>query len=361
MRDISDLAVAAIQEANDPPNIFRFGTALARVRSDLPEMAIEVMSVDALKGLLDRVADFMKSTKDGLVPARPPQDVVKDLLTRPDLDLPRLDRIVRAPVVSACGTIDTSAGYSHASRTYLLLPDGIKIPEIPQNPSGSDLESARKLLSRDLLGDFPFVGDADRANAMALLLLPFARELIDGPTPLHLIDAPSPGSGKTLLAQVLLAPSVGGQPSVLTEGRDEDEWRKRVTSALMRAPTAIVFDNLRRPLDSSAVASVLTAHVWSDRQLGLSKMVSLPVRTVWVATGNGITTSGEIARRSVLIRLDSEVERPWERSGFLHPNLQSWARANRGRLIWAALTIIRAWVAARAKRLLARLSRGRQR
>ena len=35
MRDISDLAVAAIQEANDPPNIFRFGTALARVRSDL--------------------------------------------------------------------------------------------------------------------------------------------------------------------------------------------------------------------------------------------------------------------------------------------------------------------------------------
>ena len=34
------------------------------------------------------------------------------------------------------------------------------------------------------------------------MLLPFVRELIDGPTPLHLIEKPTPGTGGTLLATV---------------------------------------------------------------------------------------------------------------------------------------------------------------
>ncbi len=37
--------------------------------------------------------------------------------------------------------------------------------------------------------------EADRAHALALLLLPYARDLIDGPTPNHLAESPEPGSG----------------------------------------------------------------------------------------------------------------------------------------------------------------------
>jgi len=54
----------------------------------------------------------------------------------------------------------------------------------------------------ELLIDFPFADEASRANALALLLLPYVRPLIVGPTPLHLITAPTQGTGKDLLAQL---------------------------------------------------------------------------------------------------------------------------------------------------------------
>ena len=70
----------------------------------------------------------------------------------------------------------------------------------------------------------------------------------------------------------------GTPPTVLTEAKDEDEWRKRITSTLLGAPEIIVIDNLRRRLDSAAFSAVLTARTWEDRRLGGSSNVSLPVR-----------------------------------------------------------------------------------
>jgi len=50
----------------------------------------------------------------------------------------------------------------------------------------------------------------------------------------------------------------------------------------------------------------------------------------------------------VSIRIDPKIDRPWERDGgqFRHPNLLQWVSGTRGRLIAAALTLLRAWVAA---------------
>ena len=72
----------------------------------------------------------------------------------------------------------------------------------------------------------------------------------------------------------------------------------------------------------------------------------MPVRTTFVATGNNPAMSGEIVGRSVLIRLDAKVEDPSLRSGFRHPQLDAWARADRGRLLAAVLTLGQAWIAA---------------
>ncbi len=75
-------------------------------------------------------------------------------------------------------------------------------------------------------------------------------------------------------------------------------------------------------------------------------MVNLPVRCIWVATGNNPSVSTEIARRSIRIRIDSECERPWTREDFKHSNLRVWADEHRSDLVWAALTLVQAWVAA---------------
>ena len=42
-----------------------------------------------------------------------------------------------------------------------------------------------------------------RIILLAALLLPFVRRMVHGPTPLHLIESPSPGTGKSLLAKVI--------------------------------------------------------------------------------------------------------------------------------------------------------------
>ena len=198
-----------------------------------------------------------------------------------------------------------------------------------------------------MLGDFPFTGPAERAHALVLTLLPYARDLIAGPTPLHLIEKPTIGTGASLLIHVIGWLAMGRAPEVMTEGRDEDEWRKRIVSKLSKAATFTVLDNLRSRLESAALASAITAEVFEDRVLGRNDTtMRLPVRTIWVGTGNNPTLSQEMSRRTVRIRLDAGVEQPWLRRVFKHPDLKAWVGEHRSRLVWAALVLVRAWLAA---------------
>jgi hypothetical protein len=133
----------------------------------------------------------------------------------------------------------------------------------------------------------------------------------------------------------------------MTEARDEDEWRKRIFAKLRTGPTAVLIDNLRRRLDSAALSSAITAYpTWEDRILGLSEIMRAPVHCLWLGTGNNPGLSHEMTRRTVRIRLDAKTDRPWLRTGFRHPNLIEWATANRPKLVWSALTMAQAWLAA---------------
>jgi hypothetical protein len=96
----------------------------------------------------------------------------------------------------------------------------------------------------DVFCDFPFKDAASRSHVFAALLLPFVRELIDGPTPLHLFDAPTPGTGKGLLMNVLSLIHTGRGAAMISAPSDDDEWRKRITAMLFRGQKQIVLDNL---------------------------------------------------------------------------------------------------------------------
>lgn len=69
----------------------------------------------------------------------------------------------------------------------------------------------------------------------------------------------------------------------------------------------------------------------------------LPVRCVWIATGNNLRVTGDLTRRCYAVRLDARVASPHRRSNFRHANLRQWAVENRGNLIAALLTLARAW------------------
>lgn len=341
-------ALAALAAANDPPTLFRHGDHLARLRrpGGRPPR-LEPLTEPAARGELARAAAWVATRGDAPpLNVSPPPEVVRDLLALPDWpDLPRLEGVVECPVFDAAGTLVAAPGFHPASSLWYAPAEGLVVPAVPGEPTDAEVAAARELILTEWLGDFPFADRASRATAVAILLLPLVRPMIDGPTPLHLIDAPTEGTGKTLLASVLGAATLGRAPHPVAEGQCDEEWRKRITAMLVEGTGFVLIDNLARAVDSAALASVLTTADWSDRILGVTKMARVPNRAVWVATGNNPSLSGELLRRTVRCRLDRGRERPAEATGFRHPRLLAWTRGHRGELLAAALTLVRAWLA----------------
>jgi len=346
-------AWAILETANDPPLLFVHGGQLTRLELGEPAPMLATIDVDRLRYEASRVARWFTRRKvDGLwedVDARPPVVVMRNMLARPtgELRLPPVDRIVRSPVFAADGTLQRAPGYHAGGRVIVCMDPELVIPEIPQRPTDDQVRGAVKTID-DLLRDFPFTAAADRAHAFALLLGPLVRDMIAGPTPLHLVESATPGSGKGLLVSVLLTASLGDDVATMSAGRDDEEWRKRLTTILRAGQPAVVIDNVRESIDAAPLSSALTASWWDDRILGANELLHLPVRCVWAATGNNPMLSTEIARRTVRIRVDPKMDQPWRReaSTFTHPELLTYAQQRRGVVLAAGLTLAQAWIAA---------------
>jgi len=270
--------------------------------------------------------------------------VIKDMLADPDPPLPLLRRIVSTPVFSADGRLICTEGYDESSGIFLLPPPGVTWLPVGAEPSKEDVADALRLIFEDLWVDFPFVGPSDRTHALALLLLPFARAFIEGPTPLHLFCKPTTRTGATMLVDTIHRIATGGPLNVMTLPEGEEERRRTLTAQLAGAPTYVVFDNLRE-LSSPAVSAAITSTRWTDRLIRSSRTLDLSVECGWVGTGNNPVLSDEIAGRSVPCHLDARMERPWEREAFKHPFILEWVREHRLKLVHAVLTSIQRWIA----------------
>ncbi|MHB1256098.1 MAG: hypothetical protein ACYCXI_07745 [Dethiobacteraceae bacterium] len=335
MREITSDTLHSLNAANSPPELFKTGNEIVRIS---PADLAEPLSVSALRGRMDRIADYLKFDKNGEeVPARPPMDVAQDILSLPasEIPFPELRGVRHAPLFLQDGRLLCAEGYDPASGWQLRLRglNGIRA-DIP-------LIEAKRWLD-DLVCDFPFADESSRTHAIALLLQPFVRELITSPTPCYLIDAPARGTGKGLLGEVATVVPTGGAAPVMSLVGDGDEVEKRITSLLLGGRSHIQLDNVRT-LRSAHLEAALTTILWNGRRLGKSEMVYIPNRATWLATGNNVEMSDEMARRIIPIRLDAQVERPEDRTGFRR-ELPGWAHENRPTLVSACLSIVRAWI-----------------
>ena len=328
------------------PRLFTHGGQLVRLEQHGGTVVSQELTPQRLNHTLGRVALWYTARNGNHTPALPPKFVVEDMLADPAPPLPPLERVTTVPVVGPSGDLVATPGYHASARIYYAPADDFHLPTVPSAPTPADVQLARVLVIEELLGDFPFTSDAERSHAVGAALLPFVRSLVLGPTPLHLIEKPSPGTGAGLLAEVLCYPALGCGPTVMTLGRSEDETRRTLTAKLGETPSVILIDNVHT-LDSAALsAAVTTPDIWTDRIIGSSRVARLSVRCLWLATGNNPSLSTEITRRVVRIRLDAKVARPEERSDFRHPDLTGWVRQHHARLVWALLTLVQAWMAA---------------
>ena len=311
---------------------------------DAPRIA--TMRYPRIRELLADAAAWWRPTEEG-EPERihPPDWVVKALDARGQWQgLRQLQAVVEVPILRADGTVLQEPGYD--SLTGILFQPNVTFPRVADHPSRAQAEQARDTLL-EIVEDFPFATEAHKAAWLAALITPFARYGFHGPAPLFLIDANVRGSGKSLLADVVSEINAGREMSRMSQPKDDDETRKRITAVAVAGETLMLLDNLDRMLGNASLDAALTATSWTDRILGTSEMASgIPLFATWYATGNNVVMAADTSRRAVHIRLESPEENPEEREGFHHPDLLRWVRQERPRLAVAAVTILSAYCAA---------------
>jgi hypothetical protein len=347
--DLAADAMKAIDKANDPPRLFRRSGAVVRLRRDDEGTAYcDPLSIPGLRGEIARAGVWKRWTGKGenavKVNDKPPREVVEDLLAHPGWQLPVIDQIVESPVLLGDGRLIHQPGYHADCRLCYEPGAGLENIHVPPNPTREQIADAVRLLRDEMLGDFPFVTDADRANCLAFYLLPAVRQMIVGNTPMHVFGASKQGTGKGRLIDLWGLIWLGRTPSLTSEPHSDKEWGEKIGSSLISGAGYFFVDNIKYAVKSGTLAVTLTTSRFSYRVLGESKMVDLPVRWCWAATANNIKADSDIVRRFVRTRLDANCERPELRSGWRIPDLLGWARQRRSDLLSACLTIVRGWI-----------------
>ncbi|NWG52878.1 MAG: bifunctional DNA primase/polymerase [Hydrogenophilaceae bacterium] len=311
---------------------------------------------------LSRVARFAKPSArkgDSFVTADPPLALARGLLARKGAwRLPVIRGLIEAPTLRRDRSILQDEGHDPQSGLYFDAA-GIVFPKIPEEPSREDALRALERFIR-LFRCFPFAPhdapedwrpDAEeglkpsvsRSVVLSAVLTGLVRRSLAS-APLHAVDAPTRGSGKSLIADLVSIIVTGRRARVVSWVRDEAENEKRLFSALLQGDPAIFIDNVEHQLESAALCSILTQGDWTSRVLKESKNVSVSTAALFMATGNNLAFKGDMTRRVVVARLDPRAERPEER-GFSF-DAREHAVMERSFLVASGLTILRAYVAA---------------
>jgi Bifunctional DNA primase/polymerase, N-terminal len=252
--------------------------------------------------------------------------------------VPVLLGVVHTPQLRVDGSLLTTPGYDPQTQ-LLFKPDGEVFPDVPEHPSKEDARLALETV-KGSISTFPFTSEIDRAVALSLLLTGVCRRTLDF-APLHAITAPAPGTGKSLLVDLISVLLTGEPAPVISTEIDAAEFEKRFGASLMAGDPIISFDNCVRPLDHALLCQAVTQTRLSVRVLGFSENRNVTMSALLVMNGNNLVLQGDMPRRSVRCEMDAKVERPELR--VFPTNIQAEFRRRRGELVVALLTILRAY------------------
>lgn len=345
MTDVAERAMAREGGADPAARIYASGTGLVRVRDG----KLQRLPSASVREVVGSNSEWWKLTKKSETRVPPPKDVIDGLIGREKYPhLGSVTAMATAPMLRRDGSIICEPGYDEDSGV-LYLPDA-EYSRVPEHPSVQELEEAIAAIN-DVICDFPFATEPHRAGFFAAVLTIVARNMIEGPTPAFVIDAPSKGSGKGLLASLAAIIGTGAVPAASPFPGEAAEQKKVITAHGIAGTRVALFDNVDGVLGGGHFCSALTTTAWSDRVLGKSETWSGSLRTVWLVTANNPTIGADMDRRICNIRIDwggLGVESPagMPSTYWKHPNVLSYALEQRPRLVTAALTILRAYVAA---------------
>lgn len=224
--------------------------------------------------------------------------------------LPPLRGVQRMPFVwdgELVTLMRPNGEYHGPSGLWCIIPESIE--------TGWSAADALVVIE-DRLGEFPFVGDPDRANAIGMLL-GLALKPAYGNGPGAVVGKPASQTGASKWAQSLGWIAQGAEPGFLTASESDDEFNKGLGAVLKESPSVILIDNLSRAFSSDVIAAGMTSDRIRVRRLGSNDIISATTAsTTILMTANNPSIAADIANRSVGIRMDAGVENPGERTGF---------------------------------------------
>uniref|UniRef100_A0AB74UGT9 Uncharacterized protein n=1 Tax=Caulobacter phage BL57 TaxID=3348355 RepID=A0AB74UGT9_9VIRU len=311
----------------------------------------EIGASAAMNAELNELVTFVRKNEQGQgARGRVPDDVARHVYEKAYTRLPRTPEIMYTPIYTADGKLIRKPGW-YQDLDIMMADIGFDVPKVYSDPSPEEVEDAVRLLTDEVLVDFPFLdydlaGEERRepsmANAMAMLITPFMRRMIDSCTPVFFVSKPTPGTGGTFLGMVPIILFDGEEPAPIRYTQNEEEMQKALLASLMNSKAYLFFDDVKE-FNNRVLLMAITSRYIGGRVLGSSKNIEMPNNSIWIATGNNPLISSEMARRVVDIRLNAKTSDIQKRT-YKHPDYVQWLKANRGEIVHAILTLIAHWI-----------------
>jgi hypothetical protein len=269
-----------------------------------------------------------------------PMKFVRHFMQRED-DLPIAVTIATLPVVLADGVILAMDDGLDRERGIIFKIHKEIIETLPTRAACTNEEvgKAMRFLTDDWLCDVA-CDYSGKCTLIALALTLIELSILDQ-RPVFFVSAGQRGSGKTTALTMLIEAVTGIAPAAAAWSTNEEERRKAVFSYFLAGLIYILWDNIPRGLQISCphIEKSCTSAYYSDRKLGVSEMVATAASTIHLFTGNNIAPKGDLASRSLQVRLDVDRVDPENRE-FRHPDPIGWTQVNRVEILGALYTIL---------------------
>ena len=290
-----------------------------------------------LAELIERHIDYIDEGGRSVHLAAP---FVKHFHTRTDDALPTVAAIATLPIVLPDGTLLAKRGLDRERGIVFRVPDElVKLMPKPEDCTPATVAEAMRFLADDWLADVS-TDFAGKCILIAAALTVIQRALMPE-RPTFFVTAGRRGGGKTTTLIMLMVAVTGVRPSAAAWSSNEEERRKALLAYLMEAVPAIIWDNIVRGTQISCphIEKACTSAFYSDRRLGVTEMVAVAATAIHFFTGNNIGPRGDLASRSLQVRLEIDRADPENRE-FRHPDPIGWTEANRGKILRSLYAIL---------------------
>jgi hypothetical protein len=273
-----------------------------------------------------------------------PTQFVRHYMRRDDGALPTVVAVATAPIVLADGGVlalekDNDLDLERGIEFH-IPPEVMALLPKRKECTPNAVAEAMKFLTDEWLCDVLTNRYEDKCIVVAAALTLIERSLLPD-RPVFFVTAGRRGSGKTTLLTMLIMAVMGMRPAAAAWSPNEEERRKSILSYFLYGVAYILWDNIKRgtAISCSHIEKSCTTDLYTDRKLGVSETVATAASTIHFFTGNNIGPKGDLASRSLIVRLATERADPENRS-FKHNDPVGWTEDHRAEIIAALYTIL---------------------